>query len=32
MKLHGNWRPVRAELDGQEAPAMAHERMEMVFS
>ena len=32
MNLHGNWRPVRAELDGQEAPAMALERMEMVFS
>ena len=32
MNLHGNWRPVRAELDGQEAPAMALDRMEMVLS
>ena len=28
----GTWRPVRAELDGQEAPAMALERMELVLS
>ena len=32
MNLHGNWRPVRAELDGQEAPTMALERMEFVLS
>ena len=29
MSLHGNWRPIRAELDGEEAPAMALERMEL---
>ena len=32
MKLLGNWRPVRAELDGQEAPAIALERMELALS
>jgi uncharacterized protein (TIGR03067 family) len=32
MNLHGNWRPVRAELDGQEAPAMALDRMELLFT
>ena len=32
MNLHGNWRPVRAELDGQEAPAMALDRMELALS
>jgi len=28
MNLHGHWRPVRAELDGQAAPDLALERME----
>ena len=32
MNLHGNWRPVRAELDGQEAPSMALERMELIIN
>ena len=32
MKLPGTWRPVRAELDGQEAPSMAIERMELVLT
>ena len=32
MNLPGKWRPVRAELDGQEAPAMALDRMELVLS
>ena len=32
MNLPGTWRPVRAELDGQEAPAMALERMELVLT
>ena len=32
MNLHGNWRPVRAELDGQEAPAMALDRMELLLN
>lgn len=31
MNLHGTWRPVRAELDGEEAPAMAIEQMELVL-
>jgi uncharacterized protein (TIGR03067 family) len=30
--LHGHWLPVRAELDGQEAPALALERMEFTLS
>jgi uncharacterized protein (TIGR03067 family) len=32
MSLHGKWRPVRAELDGQAAPALALERMEFTLS
>lgn len=28
MSLHGQWRPIRAELDGQTAPDMALARME----
>ncbi len=31
MSLHGQWRPVRAELDGEEAPAIALDRMELLF-
>lgn len=29
--LHGTWLPVRAELDGEAAPALALERMKLVF-
>ncbi|CAM2833950.1 TIGR03067 domain-containing protein [Rariglobus hedericola] len=29
MSLHGKWRPVRAELDGEHAPELALERMEL---
>ena len=29
--LQGTWLPVRAELDGEAAPALALERMELVF-
>ncbi len=32
MNHPGTWRPVRAELDGQEAPAMALERMELILT
>jgi uncharacterized protein (TIGR03067 family) len=32
MTLHGHWQPIRAELDGQPAPALALERMEFVLS
>ena len=31
MSLHGTWRPVRAELDGQHAPELALERMEFIL-
>lgn len=30
-RLHGIWQPVRAELDGEAAPALALERMELVL-
>lgn len=29
--LHGTWHPVRAELDGEAAPELALERMELLF-
>ena len=29
--LHGTWHPIRAELDGEAAPALALERMELLF-
>lgn len=29
--LHGTWRPVRAELDGEAAPDLALERMELLL-
>lgn len=32
MSLHGTWHPVRAELDGQHAPALALERMVFILS
>ena len=32
MTLLGHWRPVRAELDGQAAPALALERMMFILS
>ncbi len=31
MNLQGTWQPVRAELDGEAAPALALERMELVL-
>jgi uncharacterized protein (TIGR03067 family) len=30
--IQGTWHPIRAELDGQAAPELALERMELVFS
>ncbi len=32
MSLHGHWQPIRAELDGQPAPALALERMKFILS
>lgn len=29
--LHGTWHPVRAELDGEAAPELALERMELIL-
>ncbi|MDF3056828.1 MAG: hypothetical protein K0R17_1043 [Rariglobus sp.] len=29
--LHGTWHPIRAELDGEAAPALALERMELIL-
>ncbi|MFA6959800.1 MAG: hypothetical protein WC205_03500 [Opitutaceae bacterium] len=31
MSLHGHWCPVRAELDGEEAPVLALENMELLL-
>jgi len=32
MTLYGHWQPIRAELDGQAAPALALDRMDFVIS
>ena len=31
MSLHGTWHPIRAELDGEAAPPLALERMELIL-